>query len=48
MLTWDFVSSPKKKDSKRMLGQLDFIFSSVLKGNAHMANGNPELNLQKT
>lgn len=48
MLTWDFFSSAKKKDPKRMLGQLDFIFSSVPKGNAHMANGNPELNLHKT
>ena len=48
MLTWDFFSSAKKKDPKRMLGQLDFIFSSVLKGNAHMAIGNPELNLHKT
>lgn len=31
-----------------MLDQLDFIFSSVLNGNAHMANGNLELNLHKT
>lgn len=48
MLTWDFFSSANKKDPKRMLGQSDFIFSNVLKGNAHMADSNPELNLHKT